>query len=61
MFSTSDLTVAAMRQGRDDIMMVACLAVAITCFALTWVMAVVSFKGWLKSRTIPYVEFHSSA
>ena len=61
MFSTSDLTVAAMRQGRDDIMMVACLAVAVTCFALTWVMAVVSFKGWLKSRTIPYVKFHSSA
>ena len=61
MFSTSDLTVAAMRQGRDDIMMVACLAVAVTCFALTWVMAVVSFNGWLKSRTIPYVKFHSSA
>jgi len=61
MFSTSDLTVAAMRQGRDDIMMVACLAVAITCFALTWVMAVVSFKGWLKSGTIPHVKFHSSA
>lgn len=61
MFSTSDLTVAAMRQGRDDIMMVACLAVAVTCFTLTWVTAVVSFKGWLKSRTIPHVKFHSSA
>ena len=52
MLKTSDFTVAVMGQGRDNIMMVACLALAITCFALAWVMAVVPFTTLLKSSTI---------
>jgi len=53
MFSTEEVTIAAMRRGRDDIMMFLNVAVAITCFAFCWALAVVSFKGWLKSRCRP--------
>jgi len=60
MFSTEEVTIAAMRQGHDDVMMFLNVAVAITCFALCWCMGIVAFKGWLKSRTIPAVKFHSS-
>ncbi|KAJ3723135.1 hypothetical protein C8R42DRAFT_665389 [Lentinula raphanica] len=61
MFSTEELTIAAMRRGRDDVMMFLNVAVAITCFALCWTIAVVGFKGYLKSRIAPPVAYHSSA
>ncbi|KIK65408.1 hypothetical protein GYMLUDRAFT_351680 [Collybiopsis luxurians FD-317 M1] len=61
MFSTEELTIAAMRRGRDDVMMFLNVAVAITCFALCWTIAVVGFKGYLKSRIAPRVAYHSSA
>ncbi|KAJ3929096.1 MAG: cytoplasmic protein [Lentinula lateritia] len=60
-FSTEELTIAAMRRGRDDVMMFLNVAVAITCFALCWTIAVVGFKGYLKSRIAPPVAYHSSA
>ena len=46
---------------RTDVMMFANAAVAFTCIAFCWVMAVVGFKGWLKSRTQGAMQFHSSA
>jgi hypothetical protein len=61
MMSTEELTIAAMRQGRDDVMMFLNVAVAITCFSFCWILAVVAFKGWLKSHTHPSVSYHSSA
>ncbi|KAK7061601.1 hypothetical protein R3P38DRAFT_2830402 [Favolaschia claudopus] len=50
-FSTEEVTLMAMRRGRDDIMMFAVVAVAITCLAFTWIIWVVGFHGWLKART----------
>jgi len=61
MFSTEEVTIAAMRRGRDDVMMFLNVAVAITCFAFCWTLFVVGFKGWLKSRLHPLVRYHSSA
>ncbi|KAL0949662.1 hypothetical protein HGRIS_009701 [Hohenbuehelia grisea] len=61
MFSTEELTIAAMRRGRDDVMMFLNVAVAITCCAFCWTLGVVSFKGWLKARSRPAVSYHSSA
>ncbi|KAK7470805.1 hypothetical protein VKT23_002223 [Stygiomarasmius scandens] len=60
-FSTEELTIAAMRRGRDDVMMFLNVAVAITCFALCWTVCVVGFKGYLRSRLNPRVSYHSSA
>ncbi|KAF8450367.1 hypothetical protein L210DRAFT_843634 [Boletus edulis BED1] len=50
MFSTEELTLAAMRKGRDDMMMFLNVAVAITCFAFCWTLCVLTFNGWLKAR-----------
>ncbi|KAI6134850.1 hypothetical protein EV401DRAFT_1901427 [Pisolithus croceorrhizus] len=50
MFSTEEVTLAAMRRGRDDMMMFLNVAVAITCFAFCWTLCVVGFKGWLRYR-----------
>ncbi|KAI6164729.1 hypothetical protein EDD17DRAFT_1557674 [Pisolithus thermaeus] len=50
MFSTEEVTLGAMRRGRDDMMMFLNVAVAITCFAFCWTLCVVGFKGWLKYR-----------
>ncbi|KAF8558838.1 hypothetical protein OG21DRAFT_1432523 [Imleria badia] len=50
MLSTEELTLAAMRKGRDDMMMFLNVAVAITCFAFCWTLCVVAFNGWLKAR-----------
>ncbi|KAI0751517.1 hypothetical protein C8Q80DRAFT_1099143 [Daedaleopsis nitida] len=61
MFSTEELTIAAMRQGRDDVMMFLNVGVALTCLAFCWTLGVVGFKGWLKSRPLRAVKFHSSA
>ncbi|KAI0033786.1 hypothetical protein K488DRAFT_77680 [Vararia minispora EC-137] len=61
MLSSEDITVAAMRQGHDDMMLFANAAVAFTCFAFCWTMAIVGFKAWLKSRTHKTVTFHASA
>ncbi|KAF5369910.1 hypothetical protein D9758_001192 [Tetrapyrgos nigripes] len=60
-FSTEELTIAAMRRGRDDVMMFTCVGVAITCFCLCWSVCVVGFKGYLRSRLNPRVSYHSSA
>ncbi|KAI0320641.1 hypothetical protein OF83DRAFT_1104048 [Amylostereum chailletii] len=60
-FSNEEITFAAMRRGHDDVMMFANVAVAITCFAFCWTLAVVGFKGWLKSRTHRAISFHASA
>ncbi|KAF7373849.1 hypothetical protein MSAN_00596800 [Mycena sanguinolenta] len=51
-FSTEEVTIMAMRQGRDDIMMFAIIAVAITCLAFSWIICILGFHGWLKARTI---------
>ncbi|KAI0921369.1 hypothetical protein AcW2_006361 [Taiwanofungus camphoratus] len=61
MSSTEELTIAAMRQGHDDVMMFANVGIAVTCFAFCWTLGVVGFKGWLKSRTHAAVQFHGSA
>jgi zinc transporter ZupT len=53
MMSTEELTIAAMRRGRDDAMMFLNVAVAVTCFAFCWVFLIVAFKAWLKSRQTP--------
>nr|GAT54011.1 predicted protein [Mycena chlorophos] len=61
MFSTEELTIAAMRRGRDDIMMFAVAAVAITCLSCTWVIGVTGFAGWLKTRMNRTVAYRSDA
>jgi len=61
MFSTEEVTIAAMRRGRDDVMMFLNVAVAITCFAFCWTLFIVTFKGWMKSRSQPFVIFKSAA
>ncbi|GLB33664.1 putative protein of unknown function (Ytp1) [Lyophyllum shimeji] len=61
MFSTEEVTIAAMRRGRDDVMMFLNVAVAITCLAFCWTLCVVGFKGWLKSRLRPVVSYSTSA
>ncbi|KAG6911708.1 hypothetical protein DXG01_007958 [Tephrocybe rancida] len=60
MFSTEEITIAAMRRGRDDVMMFLTVAVAMTCFAFCWTLFVVGSKGWLKSRLRPVVSYSSS-
>ncbi|KNZ73834.1 hypothetical protein J132_09475 [Termitomyces sp. J132] len=60
MLSTEEVTIAAMRRGRDDVMMFLNVAVAMTCFAFCWTLFVVGFKGWLKSRICPVISFSSS-
>ncbi|KAF8631161.1 hypothetical protein AX15_002500 [Amanita polypyramis BW_CC] len=50
MFSTEEVMIAAMRRGRDDVMMFLNVAVAMTCFAFCWTLAIVGFKGWLRMR-----------
>ncbi|KAJ7179854.1 cytoplasmic protein [Mycena crocata] len=60
-FSTEEVTIAAMRRGRDDIMMFAVAAVAMTCLAFCWTICVVAFQGWLKTRAKPAVSYHSDA
>ncbi|KAG6817196.1 hypothetical protein H0H87_011554 [Tephrocybe sp. NHM501043] len=61
MFSTEEVTIAAMRRGRDDVMMFLNVAVAMTCFAFCWTLFIVGFKGWLKSRLRPVVSYSTSA
>jgi hypothetical protein len=58
-FSTEEITLAAMRRGRDDVMMVLNVAVAITCFAFCWTLCIVAFKGLLRAHSS--VRFHNSA
>lgn len=60
-FSTEEVSIAAMRRGRDDVMMFLNLAVAITCFAFCWTLFVVGFKGWLKSRVRPVRSYSSNS
>ncbi|CCM04843.1 uncharacterized protein FIBRA_07036 [Fibroporia radiculosa] len=61
MLSTEEVTIAAMRQSKDDVMMFLNVDVAITCLAFCWALTVVGFKGWLKSHTHAAVKFHASA
>ncbi|KAH8830714.1 cytoplasmic protein [Flagelloscypha sp. PMI_526] len=61
MFSTEELTIAAMRRGRDDVMMFMCVGIAMTCFAFCWTMVLVAFKGWLKSHHTHKVSFFTAA
>ncbi|KAJ7276261.1 hypothetical protein B0H12DRAFT_11121 [Mycena haematopus] len=60
-FSTEEVTIMAMRRGRDDIMMFAVTAVAITCLAFCWTICVVGFHGWMKTRTKRVVSYPNSA
>ncbi|KAI0772011.1 hypothetical protein BD413DRAFT_474817 [Trametes elegans] len=60
MFSTEELTIAAMRQGHDDVMMFLNAGVAITCLAFCWTLLIVAFKGWLKSHSQVNMKFHGS-
>lgn len=48
--SLEELDLAAMRRGHDDVMMFLNVAVAVTCLAFCWVLAVVTFKAWLQVR-----------
>ncbi|KIY71226.1 hypothetical protein CYLTODRAFT_390831 [Cylindrobasidium torrendii FP15055 ss-10] len=50
MLSTEEVTIAAMRRGRDDVMMFATVTVAVTCMAFCWLVGVVGFKGYLQTR-----------
>ncbi|KAG7097119.1 hypothetical protein E1B28_004497 [Marasmius oreades] len=50
MLSNEEITFAAMRRGRDDVMMFLNVAVAFTCFAMVWTLCVVAFKGYLKAK-----------
>ncbi|KAJ7086751.1 cytoplasmic protein [Mycena epipterygia] len=61
MFSTEEVTIAAMRRGRDDIMLFAVVAVAITCLAFCWTICVFAFQGWLKTRSKRAVSYHNIA
>ncbi|KAI0824690.1 hypothetical protein BC628DRAFT_1322112 [Trametes gibbosa] len=61
MFSTEELTIAAMRQGHDDVMMFLNVGVAVTCLAFCWTLCIVGLKGWLKSHSQKDMNFHSSA
>ncbi|KAJ7701443.1 cytoplasmic protein [Mycena rosella] len=61
MFSTEEVTIAAMRRGRDDIMLFAVTTVAVTCLAFCWTICAVGFQGWLKIRTKPAVSHHNTA
>ena len=48
--------------GSSDVMMFANAAVAFTCIAFCWVMAVVGVKAWLTTRSLQgKVSFHDSA
>ncbi|TFK29345.1 cytoplasmic protein [Coprinopsis marcescibilis] len=49
-FSTEEVTIAAMRRGRDDVMMFLNVAVATTCLAFCWTLCIVGLKGYLQSR-----------
>lgn len=60
-FSTEELTLAAMRRGRDDQMMFLNVAVAFTCFAFTWALGIVTFKGWLKARQLVAAKLSASS
>ncbi|KAJ7228798.1 cytoplasmic protein [Mycena pura] len=60
-FSTEELTIAAMRRGRDDIMMFAVAAVAITCFAFFWTTFIVAVGGWLRTRSKRAVSYRNNA
>ncbi|KAJ7257504.1 hypothetical protein B0H12DRAFT_469764 [Mycena haematopus] len=59
MFSTEEVTIMAMRRGRDDIMMFAIISVAVTCLAFSWIICVVGFHGWLKGRVKRAVSYHN--
>ncbi|KAH6915294.1 cytoplasmic protein [Coprinopsis sp. MPI-PUGE-AT-0042] len=61
MFSTEELTIAAMRRGRDDVMMFLNVAVAITCLAFCWTLFVVGLKGYLKSRARSSMSYRSTS
>ncbi|KAJ7336968.1 hypothetical protein DFH08DRAFT_925527 [Mycena albidolilacea] len=61
MFSMEEVTLMAMRRGRDDIMTFAITAVAITFLAFNWTIGVVGFHGWLKTRTMRSTLYPSSA
>jgi len=61
MFSTEEVTLAAMRRGRDDVMMFLNVAVAITCLGFCWILLVVGCKGWLKSRQYAGVTYRTAA
>ncbi|KAJ7591206.1 cytoplasmic protein [Mycena floridula] len=50
MFSTEELTLAAMRRGKDDVMMFLTVAVAMTAIAFCWAIFVVGFTGWVRAR-----------
>lgn len=45
---------------QTDMMMFLNVAVAVTCCAFCWVIAIVGFKGWLKSRTNLQLSFNNT-
>ncbi|KAI5116542.1 hypothetical protein M0805_004325 [Coniferiporia weirii] len=54
-FSLEELDLAAIRRGHDDVMMFLNVAVAMTCLAFCWVLGIVTFKAWLKTRQVASV------
>lgn len=59
--SMEELNIAAMRRGHDDVMMFLNFAVAVTCLAFCWTLAVVTFKAWLKTRQMAAMKRSTSA
>ncbi|KAF8324437.1 uncharacterized protein EI90DRAFT_2934701 [Cantharellus anzutake] len=48
--SSEPIIFGAMRHGRDDLMMILDVVVAITCFVFTWCVVVLAIKGWARNR-----------
>ncbi|KZO92141.1 hypothetical protein CALVIDRAFT_487969 [Calocera viscosa TUFC12733] len=48
--STEEITYMAMRTGKDDMMMFLNLVVAIMCLNFTWVLIVLTIRGWAVGR-----------
>ncbi|KAF8486682.1 hypothetical protein JB92DRAFT_2759549 [Gautieria morchelliformis] len=49
-FSTEQITFAAMRRQMDDMMFFFNLAVTMTCIAFCWLISIIAFKGWVIYR-----------
>lgn len=49
-FSTEQITFAAMRRGLDDMMFIFNVVVTLACIGCCWVLIIVTFKGFLHHR-----------
>ncbi|KZW04447.1 hypothetical protein EXIGLDRAFT_599150 [Exidia glandulosa HHB12029] len=49
---------AAMRAGHDDVMMFLNLAVAVTCLAFAWLVGILAFNGYVKTKHAAALAVH---